>query len=130
MIHLVDQVLEQFLRSAVPLPEAAIDISFDAPDRSWGASVNRPTVNLFLWDVKKDARFAQSGIIETKDDNGRVQRRPSGPVIDLRYFVTTWAAQAADEHQLLGAVLKCVLAHALLPKELLPDALVGRFSVG
>jgi hypothetical protein len=130
MIQLVDQAMEQFLRAAVPLSEHAIDISFDAPDRTWGASITRPTVNLFLWDVKKDGRFAQSGIIESLDESGRVRRRPSGPVVDLRYFVTTWASQANDEHQLLGAVLQCILGHPLLPTEHLPAPLAGRTKIG
>ena len=38
-----------------------VDVSFKAPDRTWSAGVNRPTLNLFLYDVHKDARFSTSG---------------------------------------------------------------------
>lgn len=123
MLQLIDQAMEQFLRSDVPLPEGAIDISFDAPDRTWGAAVNRPTVNLFLWDVKRNARFAQAGVSERTLENGRVERRPSAAVVDLRYFITAWATQGRDEHQLLGAVLQCLIGHPILPPAHLPEAM-------
>jgi hypothetical protein len=123
MLQLVDQAMEQFLRSEVPLPEGAIDISFDAPDRTWGAAVNRPTVNLFLWDVKRNARFAQAGVSERTLENGRIERRPSAAVVDLRYFITAWATQGRDEHQLLGSVLQCLIGHPILPAAHLPDTM-------
>ncbi|MDQ1395090.1 MAG: hypothetical protein QOG64_349 [Acidimicrobiaceae bacterium] len=128
MIQLVDQAMEQFLRSAVPLPDAAIDISFDAPDRTWGAAVNRPTVNLFLWDVKRNARFARAGVAERNND-GRVERRPGAAVVDLRYFITAWAAQGRDEHQLLGSVLQCLIRNPILPAVHLPDAMDGTGTI-
>lgn len=46
MLHLLDASLETFLRLTVPLPEREIDISFEAPDRDWGARVTRPTVDV------------------------------------------------------------------------------------
>jgi hypothetical protein len=121
VIQLVDQALEQFLRRAVPLPETSIDVSFDAPDRTWGAAINRPTVNLFLWDVKRNPRYGQAGITERSNDDGRVERRATSPIIDLRYFITTWASEGRDEHQLLGQVLRAVLGNAILPPEDVPE---------
>lgn len=35
MLHLLDESLEHFLRTAVPLPPKEIDVSFEAPDRDW-----------------------------------------------------------------------------------------------
>ena len=125
MIHLVDQAMENLFRSVVPLPEGVIDVSFEAPDRTWSAGVNRPTVNLFLWEVKRDARRPQSGIVERPADDGRVERRPAAPIVELRYFVTAWATQGSDEHRLLGAVLRCVLANQILPPEHVPAGIAG-----
>lgn len=123
MIHLVDDAIEAFLRAAVPLSDAAIDVSFDAPDRTWGAAVTRPTVNLFLWDVKRDGRLSTAGRLERNDDEGNVDRRRTSPAIGLSYFVTAWATTSRDEHQLLGSVLRAFLANTVLPAEHVPDAL-------
>ena len=62
MLHLLDESLEAFLRAAVPLPKREIDVSFDAPDRDWGARVSRPTINLYLWDVRPNLEQRDSGM--------------------------------------------------------------------
>ena len=123
MIHLVDRAVEQFLRQTVPLPENAVDVSFDAPDRTWGAAITRPTVNIFLWEITRNPSFAHTGLQQRRTADGRVQRRPSAPVVDLHYLVTAWASEQRDEHQLLGAILACVLAHGALPASSLPEPL-------
>ena len=64
MLHLLDETLEAFLRAEVPLPARQIDVSFSAPDSEWGAAVTKPTVNLFLWDVKRNTAFRTAGINE------------------------------------------------------------------
>ncbi len=120
MIQLVDQALEKFLRAAVPLPEAAVDVSFNAPDRAWGSSVTKPTINVHLWDVKRSAPRAQAGQVEMTED-GQVYRRPPYPVVHLTYYVTAWATELRDEHQLLGSVLRAVLGSAELPREHVPE---------
>jgi hypothetical protein len=125
VIQLVDRALEEFFRHAVPLPENAVDVSFHAPDRTWGAAVNRPTINVFLWEVARNPGFAHAGLLQRDGPAGRVERRPTPPVVDLRYLVTAWTADPSDEHQLLGSILQCVLAHSALPPEHLPDQLAG-----
>lgn len=123
MIHHVDKALESLLRREVPLPEASVDLSFRAPEASWTASVSKPTVDVFLWDIARAARSDKSGVDERVATNGRRQRRPPPEQVALRYFVTVWTREQRDEHELLGAILHCVLAHDALPSALLPDAL-------
>ena len=116
LIQLVDSALEKFLRAEVPLPEAAIDVSFNAPDRAWGSGITKPTINIYLWDVKRSAPRAQAGVVEMTDE-GQVFRRAPHPVVHLTYYVTAWAAELRDEHQLLGSVLRTVLGNAQLPPD-------------
>ncbi len=122
VIHFIDEAIERLLRREVPLPEASVDISFAAPDRAWGAGLTRPTVNVFLWDVRRNTVRTTGGLAQ-QAVNGQVARRPSSPVVDLRYLVTAWAADHRDEHQLLGSVLVCVLANSSVPAEDLPSQL-------
>jgi hypothetical protein len=111
MLHLLDQTLEAFLREEVPLPARQIDVSFAAPDQDWGAKLSRPTVNLFLWDVRQNfaERMAGSDLVE---ENGKKYRRSPSPRVDCRYLVTAWTTEVSDEHQLLGALLVAFLSHA------------------
>ncbi len=123
MIHHVDRALESFLRQQVPLPEADVDLAFRAPESSWTASVARPTVDVFLWDIARSGRSSSSGRDERVVENGRRQQRPQPAQVALRYFVTVWAREQRDEHELLGAILRAVLRHDALPSTLLPPAL-------
>jgi hypothetical protein len=125
MIASVDQALERFLRAFVPLDERAIDVAFDAPDQKWSGGLTRPAVDLFLWQISGDATRRQAGMLQRSGEDGRLQRKPATPIIQLHYLVTAWASQVSDEHELLGAVLAAVLAHHELPTECLPDQLSG-----
>lgn len=125
MIHHVDRALEQFLRREAALSEGAIDVSFDAPDRTWGAARTRPTVNCFLWEVVKDPGQLRTGLQRRTSSDGVVERRPSPPVVDLHYLVTAWAAEYRDEHQLLGTVLEAVMANRTIPADLLNGPLAS-----
>jgi len=128
VLHLVDDALAGFLRGEVPLRDE-VDVSFATPDRSWGSSITRPTVNLFLWEVVGDPSRTTLGIEERVVDD-RVERRTSPPYVDLRYVVTCWATEHRDEHQLLGAVLRAVIANSSLSQRYLAEELQTKDPVG
>jgi Pvc16 N-terminal domain len=111
MLHLLDDSLEAFLRGAVPLPRREVDVSFDAPDRDWSARVSRPTINLYLWDVRRNKDQREAGVEVVQGENGRPLRRPPLPRVDCRYLVTAWTSDVRDEHSLLGATLAALLVH-------------------
>jgi hypothetical protein len=108
MLHLLDETLEAFLRAEVPLPARQVDVSFEAPDSDWGAAVTKPTVNLFLWDLRVNTDEREAGM-EFVEEEGVRQWRPLKPRVDCRYLVTAWTTEVQDEHRLLGAVLTALL---------------------
>lgn len=118
----VDQGLERLLRATLPLPTTLGDVSFELPDRDWGATLNRVTVNLFLFDVRRSVQPSRP-MPERVSDKGRVERRPALPMVRLSYLASAWAGNVADEHQLLADVLGCLLLHQTLPEEHLPTPL-------
>ncbi len=124
MVHALDECLELFLRARVPLGVRDIDVSFHAPDRTWSAGINRPTVNLFLHDVRRSSERAAAGRETVDADTGKVWRRAL-PRMEFRYLVTSWANDTHDEHQLLGALLVTLLGHDAVPEEFLPAALLA-----
>jgi hypothetical protein len=119
VLNLVDQSLEAFLRAEVPLPANQIDISFVAPDRDWAARTTKPTVSLYLWDVRVNLRERESGVEVFRDEDGTVRRQVPKPRMDLRYLVTAWTNDVRDEHQLLGSVLGALYSQRELPLDYL-----------
>jgi hypothetical protein len=125
MLHLLDESLAAFLRAAVPLPARDGDVVFDAPDGEWAAGVSRPTVNLYLWDVRPNLGEREYGEELIEQGDGRKFRRELLPRVDCRYLVTAWTSDVGDEHSLLGAVL----AQLLLNQVIDPEHLQGPFAV-
>lgn len=115
MLHLVDESLESLLRAEIPLSRD-VDVSFDVPDDTWGAGVTKPTIDLFLYDVRRNTARQHAGWSVSEED-GRPGRRQPLHHVDCRYLVTVWAAAATDQHQLLGALLGALLDVGILPEE-------------
>lgn len=122
MLHLLDESLEAFLRATVPLPRREVDVSFEAPDRDWAAKVSRPTINLYLWDVRRNLSDRDFGVVTVHDENGKPHRRAPLPRVNCRYLVTAWTTDIRDEHSLLGATLAALLIHPELGKDHLRGA--------
>lgn len=120
MLELVDESLESFFRAIVPLSATDVDVSFDAPDREWGAKLTRPTVNLFLWDIRRSATRSRSGQQTVETRHGLVHRF-APPVLELRYVVTAWTSDQNDERALLAGMLRAILAFQSLPRDYLPE---------
>ena len=119
MLELVDESLESFLRASVPLSATDVDVAFEAPDREWSAKLTRPTVNMFLWDIRRSATRSRSGTRTVERPSGLVHRS-SPPVLELRYVITAWAADHGDERALLAGVIRAILANGAVPREFLP----------
>jgi hypothetical protein len=122
MLHLLDESLEEFLRTTVPLPRREIDVSFAAPDKDWAAKVSRPTINLYLWDVRRNLTERELGVEAVQTGDGRLHHRPPLPRVDCRYLITAWTSDIRDEHSLLGAALAALLRYSELSREHLRGA--------
>jgi hypothetical protein len=126
MLNLLDESMEHFLRAVVPLSPAEADIAFEAPDREWAASVSsRPTVNLYLWDVRLSTEEREFGMIEVTDGNGQRHRRGPLPRVDCRFLITAWTTEVSDEHSLLGRVLLAMLVNPEISSEHLAEPLAS-----
>jgi Pvc16 N-terminal domain len=117
MLHLLDESLEAFLRATVPLPPRDVDVVFEAPDGEWAAGISRPTVNLYLWDIRPNLTEREYGEELVEQDGGRRFRREPLPRMDCRYLVTAWTTDVRDEHSLLGDVLAALVLHPVIEAE-------------
>lgn len=123
MIQDVDDTLRELLVQKGSIDPTLVDIRFELPNKEWVATVTKPTLNLFLYDVRenRELRSAQRTLTRADDVTGTLTRAPVR--MDLSYLITAWTTDVADEHQLLGGVLTTLLRFPLLPAEVLKGSL-------
>ena len=124
MLHALNQSLEAFFRSSVPLPGAEIDVSFKTPDRDWSGKLTRPTVSLFLHEVRRSPNRSVTGTV-TRNNNGVYSREQLSPFVRVRYAVSIWTNEPDDEHRVLGDLVSIVLSVGQIPAEFLVSPLAG-----
>jgi hypothetical protein len=99
-----------------------VEVVFDAPAKEWSATLNAPTVNAFLYDLResKDDRP-----VEWELEQGRAGARERRPplIVEASFALTAWARAVEDEHRLLSQVLAVLYAYPELPEEVLAGAL-------
>ena len=89
------------------------------------ASGTRPTINIYLYDVREDLDRREVEYEEIRDGDGKVRLAPAPPPrrFKLSYLVTVWTQRPEDEHRLLSTLLACFLSYDALPDDLLTGAL-------
>lgn len=126
----VDEALRRLLLRELPVRSNEIDIAFHQPKPDWSSRLNRPTVNLFLYNVRENNRLRQAQPYWQVEDNqnGTATRRRSAVRVDLDYMVTAWASEPDDEHRLLGRTLMVFFRTPYLPEAVLPEGLYDQPS--
>jgi hypothetical protein len=120
MFDEVDEALRKLLEREMDLDTAEIDIKFNQPKREWTARLNRPTIDLFLYDVRENnKRRTQSPAWLNSDGGGNSVTQTHQPFwLDLHYMITAWTREPEDEHRLLANVVMALLRYPYLPEEL------------
>ncbi len=125
MIDEFDETLRLLLIREIPIKNGEIDIQFKQPTREWSARLSRPTLNLFLYDLRENTRLRQPSpywMTEKHGDKSATQKRH--PLrLDLHYVITAWATEPADEHRMLARTLLALYRTPLLREEALPESL-------
>lgn len=124
MIDDIDEALRQLLIRDLPIKNNEVEIAFHQPKREWSSRVSRPTLNLYLYDIRENARLRQHSPIfdvERADDGKFVSQRPRAIRLDLLYMVSAWATDPGDEHRLLSRSLMTFLRHRAMPDDLVPE---------
>lgn len=124
MLESIDESLEAFFRATVPLGATDVDVSFDPPDREWTATLSRPTVNIFLWDIRRSLNKARAGRRTVARDGPTFYEVPP-PFLELRYVVTTWAGDRHHERALLSGVIRSLLSNGVIGRDHLGPAFDG-----
>ena len=124
MIHEVDETLRGIVKRDV-INGSDIEVVFDAPTKDWASRRNTPTIDIYLYDIREDTKRRQAGLMDVRDDTGRITgRRPMPRVYKLSYLITAWTQRPEDEHRLLSSMLACFLRNDRIPA----DWLVGQLQ--
>jgi len=114
--------LTQLLHVKGQIPAEDVDVRFDAPRHAWVSSLTRPTLDLFLFDVRENTELRQSNL-QSNRGNGTATYRVPPRRFDLRYMVTALTTVPEDEHILLWRTLVTLLKYAELPVDVIPASL-------
>ena len=126
MLADLDETLRNLLRGELERHGfEGVDIAFDAPARDWSGQLSKPTVNIFLYDLREAEGLRTSEWSRVQRDGRTFEGRPP-MVMECSYAVTAWTQAVEDEHRLLSQVLAIFYAYPELPQE----ALNGRLANG
>ena len=123
MIQDVDATLKELLVQNVPIDASAIDIKFEMPNKDWSATVSKPTINLFLYDVRENHELRDNTRLFNRTGPDAGTESPAPVRVDLAYLITVWTTDIADEHQLLGRILTTLVKFPVLPGAVLKGAM-------
>jgi hypothetical protein len=104
------------------IPATDVDVTFDAPLKSWVGARTRPTLSFFLFDIRENTELRQTAP-ETLRANGRGVHRVPPRRFDLRYMISALTTVIEDEHLLIWRTLGTLMKHPTLPVEILPDSI-------
>jgi hypothetical protein len=125
MFHDLDATLKELLVQKVPIDVTAVDVRFEMPTKEWADGVTRPTVDLFLYDIRENHDLRSSERQLSRQGAVGIEMR-SPPRVDATYLVSVWTSDVADEHRLLGSLLKTLLGHPVLPEEVLKGGMANQ----
>jgi hypothetical protein len=126
MLADLDETLRGLLRSELERHGfEGVDIAFDAPAREWSGQLSKPTVNVFLYDMREAEGMRTSEWSAIQRD-GRMREGRPPMVMECSYAITAWTQAVEDEHRLLSQVLAILYAYPELPQ----DKLNGRLANG
>ncbi len=129
MISDIDEVLKKMLTDEIEIKGNEIDISFDQPKREWSSRLGKPTLNVFLFDLRENLRLrGAEQYVTIRRPDGTAEVRRNLVRMDLRYLVTAWLKDAEDEHLLLSSALIALLRNPFIPKKYLSENLQGQPS--
>lgn len=127
MFQDLDETLKELLIQKVPINNTATDIKFEVPNQDWESRLQKPTINLFLYDIRENHELRSNETYLTR--NGSTGTETRAPVrMDLSYLITVWAKEVADEHRLLGDIVKTLLRYPYLPPEVFKGEITSQRS--
>jgi hypothetical protein len=119
MISDIDETIKKLLITKGALEPSQVDIKFEVPDREWSASISKPTVNVYLYDIRENHQLRGTEWAITRNQDGTASRKKNPSRVDISYFITVWANDTADEHRILWHVMSTLFRYPEIPEDVL-----------
>jgi hypothetical protein len=123
MLEALDETIKQLVIQKTPLNTAEVDVSFDVPNREWSGSISKPTINIYLHDIRENLELKESGWNFERASNGAFTKSKPPNLYDMSYLITAWTTNVEDEHRLLWYVLSTLVRYPIIPKDVLQGQL-------
>jgi hypothetical protein len=124
MIYEINEALRELLFRELPVRKGDIDILFDLPKREWSSRLNKPTLNIFLYDFQENTELRGSEQWRKENNEDGTVTLYRNPVrVNFFYLITSWAKEVQDEQTLLSSALVTLLRQPTLAEEFLPEVL-------
>ena len=82
MISDLDETIKQLLIQKGTFDPVEVDIRFEAPDQEWSASISKPTINIYLYDIRENHQLrSYEWAVERNEDSTATGKR-----LPLRYL--------------------------------------------
>ncbi len=125
MIADLDKVLRALLLRELPYQNGEVEIMFEQPNQEWSSRLSKPTVNLFLYDLRENPQLRQHQWQTSENRQGpstRVTQKRTPLRYDCYYMLTTWVHDHPEsEHRLLTLCMLALARFPVLPEDLLQD---------
>lgn len=123
MIADLDKVLRELLLRELPYQNGEVEIMFEQPNQEWSSRLSKPTVNLFLYDLRENPQLRQHQWQTLENRQGpstRLAQKRTPLRYDCYYMMTTWVRDHPEsEHRLLTLCMLALARHPVLPEDLL-----------
>lgn len=125
MIDELDEALRELLIREMPIAGNEIDIAFQQPTREWASRLSRPTINLFMHDLRENNKLrTQQPYLNNSIGVSSAAVSPNAVRLDVHYMITSWANDPGDEHRLMGRLLMVLYRYRHLPEEFVTGQLI------
>src|SRR6201991_2622383 len=90
MLADLDETLRGLLKEELEVHGfEGVDVQFEAPSRDWSGQLSKPTVNIFLYDLR-EAETLRPSEWSSVTRNGRAYETRPPMVMECSYAVTAW----------------------------------------
>lgn len=122
MIDEIDEALRDFLIRELPVRNSEIEIAFEQPKREWSARLSKPTINIFLRDMRENTKLrSPQPTMQTVVNGSNANLTRPAVRVDLHYLITAWARDPMDEHRILARLLAVLFRFRSIPSDILSN---------
>lgn len=127
----LNRTIEALLKAELASDVASqVSISFATPDDSFPPQgLSLPAINAFLFEIRENTSLREFEPVRERSSDGTMTLVRPPVHVDCHYLVTAVATpqlgSEMEEAHILGAALKALLRHRVLPAAVLQGSLIG-----